>query len=83
MAKITSINLGHHFEGFISKQVQIGRYGSASEVIRAGLCLLEEREQKIGTLRQSLSDGENSGHRGEFDMKKIKADARQRTRSGW
>jgi antitoxin ParD1/3/4 len=80
MAKNTSISLGDHFEGFIDEQVQSGRYGSASEVIRASLRLLEEREGKIGALRQALIDGENSGDVSELDMKKIKAKAR--TRSG-
>jgi antitoxin ParD1/3/4 len=79
MAKNTSISLGDHFEGFIDEQVQSGRYGSASEVIRASLRLLEEREGKIGALRQALIDGENSGDAGELDMRRIKAKARKRS----
>jgi antitoxin ParD1/3/4 len=77
MAKNTSISLGDHFEDFISEQVESGRYGSASEVIRASLRLLEEREQKIGTLRQAL----NSGDAGELSMKAIKRKARSRVKS--
>lgn len=61
MAKNTSITLGEHFDTFITHQVQSGRYGSASEVIRSALRLLETQETKINTLRQLLIDGEESG----------------------
>ena len=61
MAKNTSITLGSHFCEFISEQVETGRYGSASEVVRAGLRLLENAETKIETLRTLLVEGENSG----------------------
>jgi antitoxin ParD1/3/4 len=81
MAKNTSISLGDHFEGFISRQIESGRYGSASEVVRASLRLLEEHEQRIGTVRQALIDGENSGDAGELDMKDIKRKARRRVKA--
>jgi len=61
MAKNTSITLGDHFDGFITNQVESGRYGSASEVIRAALRLLEGNEAKLNTLRNLLVEGENSG----------------------
>jgi antitoxin ParD1/3/4 len=80
MAKNTSISLGDHFERFINRQIENGRYGSASEVIRASLRLLEEHEQRIGALRQALIDGENSGDAGELDMNDIKSKARRRAK---
>lgn len=61
MPKTTSIALGDHFTGFLAEQVQTGRYGSASEVIRAGLRLLEEREVKLAELRALIAVGEASG----------------------
>ena len=61
MAKNTSISLGEHFDGFIANQLESGRYGSASEVVRAGLRMLEDTESKLQTLRHMLEDGERSG----------------------
>jgi len=61
MPRNTSITVGEHFEQFISEQLAGGRYGSTSEVIRATLRLLEEREGKIQALRRALRDGEDSG----------------------
>jgi antitoxin ParD1/3/4 len=61
MAKNTSITLGDHFDAFISQQLQSGRYGSASEVVRAGLRMLENSETRLERLRQMLEEGEQSG----------------------
>jgi len=61
MAKNTSVSLGDHFDSFVASQLQSGRYGSASEVLRAGLRLLEDNEHKLNALRQMLKEGEQSG----------------------
>ncbi|TNC93225.1 MAG: type II toxin-antitoxin system ParD family antitoxin [Thalassolituus sp.] len=61
MAKNTSVTLGDHFDGFVAEQVQSGRYGSVSEVIRAGLRKLEDDEQKLQTLRTLIAEGKESG----------------------
>jgi len=61
MAKNTSITLGVHFDEFISERVKNGRYGSASEVVRAGFRLLETNETKLEALRAMLAEGEKSG----------------------
>lgn len=61
MPKNTSVTLGTHYEKFISQQVAQGHFGSASEAIRAGLRLLEEREAKLSLLRRALLEGEESG----------------------
>jgi len=61
MAKNTSISLGPHFDEFIAERVSDGRYGSASEVVRAGLRLLENTETRLGALRAMLAEGEKSG----------------------
>ncbi|MET0086414.1 MAG: type II toxin-antitoxin system ParD family antitoxin [Sedimenticola sp.] len=61
MAKNTSVSLGEHFDQFIATQLSKGRYGSATEVVRAGLRLLENEEQKLETLRQLIAEGRSSG----------------------
>jgi antitoxin ParD1/3/4 len=67
MSKNTSISLGDHFVDFIDHQVIEGRYGSASDVVRAGLRLLEEREVRLAALRAALIEGEQSGPAASFD----------------
>ena len=67
MSKNTSVTLGEHFEEIIEKSIKSGRYSSASEVIREGLRLVEEREKKITLLREAIEAGEKSGFIKNFD----------------
>lgn len=77
MSKNTSITLGAYFDQFIQSTLSEGRYKNASEVVRAGLRLLEEEEQKRIALRQAINEGVNSGLAEDFDpeehLKMLKA----------
>lgn len=73
MPRNTSVSLGDHFVQFIDTQVQSGRFGSASDVVRAGLRLLEEREQAVLALREALVVGERSGVPEPLDFDRLKA----------
>ncbi len=68
----SSYSLGSHLEGFIQAQIASGRYGNASEVVRAALRMLEEheegrplramlREEKIAWLKAEIQKGVDSG----------------------
>jgi antitoxin ParD1/3/4 len=78
MGRNTSISLGEHFEEFVKFRIQEGRYKNASEVIRAGLRLLEEEEQKFYALKTAIEEGINSGIAVDFNpnehLKQLKED---------
>jgi len=67
-AKNTSFSIGEHFTDFVESQVRAGRYGNASDVMRAALRLLEEREAALSALRAALIEGEESGPSTAFDF---------------
>lgn len=77
MPRNTSVSLGDHMADFVDGQVKTGRYGSASEVIRAGLRLLEEREAAMQSLRDALDEGERSGPATAFDFEAYLAGRRR------
>lgn len=70
MGRNTSISLGSHFENFIEQSIDDGRFTNVSEVIRAGLRLLEEEENRVKSLRKAIKDGISSGRALNFDSKK-------------
>lgn len=61
MSRNTSISLGNYFDSFVQSRLTAGRYKNASEVIRAGLRLLEEEENKMIALRNAIQEGIESG----------------------
>ena len=76
MTKSTSFNLGKHYDEFITSQVKTGRYGSASEVMREGLRLVEERVNAVQALKTELNQGLSSGISEDFSWEKIRGRGR-------
>lgn len=74
MGKNTSVVIGEAQEAFIRRQVAAGRFGSASEAIREGLALLEERELRLENLRRLIDEGDQSGDYQEVDLNAFVAD---------
>ena len=79
MARTQTVTLGEHWNAFVARLVDSGRYASVSEVLRDSLRLLEEHEagSRLEALRQALIEGENSGSAGPLDMDAIKRRARR------
>ena len=77
MNRNTSISLGTHFDDFIQSKISKGRYKNASEVVRAGLRLLEDEENKSIALRDAIQEGMDSGIDNNFEpeshLEKLKA----------
>ncbi len=78
MGRNTSVSLGDYFENFVDSKVIEGRFKNASEVIRAGLRLLEEEEQKILALRIAIKAGVDSGVTKDFNPQNLLKDLKNR-----
>ncbi len=72
MNRNTSISIGDYFDSFIQSSIAAGRYKNASEVIRAGLRLLEEEENKLIALKVAIQQGKESGIADDFSPECIK-----------
>ena len=70
MGRNTSVSLGDYFERFVERSISQGRYKNVSEVIRAGLRLLEEEENKVLALKNAIQEGLNSGVATNFNPKR-------------
>ena len=77
MNRNTSISIGDYFDNFIKNRISAGRFKNASEVVRAGLRLLEEEENKLIALRDAIQEGIESGIAYDFEpsshLEKLKA----------
>ena len=77
MTKNTSVSLGNYFDNFIQSRISAGRYKNASEVVRAGLRLLEDEENRMIALKEAIKEGIDSGIANDFNpdthLKKLKA----------
>ena len=76
MSRNTSVSLGDYFNDFVEQQVASGRFASASDVLRAGLRLLEEREAKLQRLRELIREGDESGPALPLDREQFFAEMR-------
>jgi len=65
MSRNTSVTIGEHFSDFVGLKIKEGRFESTSEVIRAGLRLLEADETKLEILRGKLLKGKHQADKGE------------------
>jgi len=71
MNRNTSISLGNYFDDFIQNRISAGRYKNASEVVRAGLRLLEEEENRVIALRTAIQEGIKSGIAHDFNPESL------------
>lgn len=80
MERNTSISIGKYFDSFIKSRISTGRYKNASEVVRAGLRLLEEEENRIMALREAVQEGIDSGGAHDFNPETYLAELKSKKR---
>ncbi len=80
-----NVSIGERWEGFVDSAVKSGRYSSASEVVREGLRLVEEREQKLSALREMVNASiERGGQNTDDDIERaLDATAAELTKEGY
>ncbi|EAB8478307.1 type II toxin-antitoxin system ParD family antitoxin [Salmonella enterica subsp. enterica] len=79
MGKITTVSIGEQLDGFISRMIKTGRYGSASEVMRSALRLLEKQEFCDEALRLAVVEGLESGE-SELTLRDIATERKRKNR---
>lgn len=77
MGRATSIILGEHFDQLIAEQVQTGRYGTASEVVRDALRMFEQQQTAIKRLNDAIEEGYASGFVDDLDWDALERRAEQ------
>ena len=80
MQRDTRVTLGKHFGSFVDEQIREGRFRNASEVVVAGLRLLEDEETQRAALREALLEGEESGPAIPLDWDELLARKRAKNR---
>ena len=82
MGRNTSVSLGNHFEDFVDDKISQGRFKNASEVIRAGLRLLEEEENKLQFLKNAIKEGVESEVTKNFEPENHLASLKAKMKNG-
>ncbi len=80
-----NVSVGERWEGFVETVVKSGRYGSASEVVREGLRLVEEREERLKALRDRVNTAiERGGRNTDADVeRRLSATAEELRKAGF
>jgi antitoxin ParD1/3/4 len=78
---MTSVSLDPDSTGIVERQLASGRFGDASDVVRASLRLLDAEDARLAELRAALQEGEESGPAEPFDFEAFLREKREGPRS--